>query len=340
MLKRNKQIDGVRGITAIIILVFHLFCRYLQIYENANINWMAQWGTFGVTVFILISGYFLGIENTKDESSKTKFNLIKYLKKKILRLWSCYIIAITITMIIIKIIGLPGRECSWFDYILNVFFINGFIGMPYVDGAHWYLTTLISIIVVIGIIRKIQLNNNIFVYCIWLIGICTLIKLGYGSITVFCGGAYLGIALTGFALAKFAYGSQKKFDRKWILLFILSILFCFIIQGINGMVILFLGLLVVVPCLLQKLKIFENPIFLFLGKISYPLYLIHQNLGFMIIQILSKWRGTYKIEISIIASICVLFVSIIIFYSEKIIIEKLGMILNKNKKYSRKAIDC
>lgn len=321
MLKRNKQIDGLRGVTAIIILVFHLFCRYLQIYENSNIIWMAQWGTFGVIVFILISGYFLGIENIKEELSKGSFNLTKYLQKKIMRLWWCYIIAITLTMTIIKLVGLPGRECSWFDYILNIFFINGFIGVPYVDGAHWYLTTLISIIVNIGIIRKIRLNNNIWIYCIWLSVVGLLIKLGYSNITVLAGGTYLGTALAGFAIAKILY-DQQKFNKKWIILFICATIFCFVIQGGMGIVILFLGLLVVVPCLLGKLKIFEKPVLLWLGKISYPLYLIHQNISFVIIQKLSEISGNYKIQFSIIASICVIIIATIISYLEKAIREK------------------
>lgn len=43
---------------------------------------------------------------------------------------------------------------TWGDWILNIFFINGFIGTRYVDGAHWYLTILISFIVIISIAKK------------------------------------------------------------------------------------------------------------------------------------------------------------------------------------------
>lgn len=287
--KRNKQIDGLRGIACIIILIFHLFCRYLQIYEESNIEWMAQWGTFGVIVFIIISGYFLGLESIKEESSK--FELIKYLKKKIIRLWGCYIIALTITMIIVKLIGLPGRECSWLDYILNIFFINGFLGMPYVDGAHWYLTTLISITIIMGIIKKIRLKDNVWIYCMWLFIVGLLIKLGYSNITVFAGGTYLGSAIAGVALARIFSSNQQSTYKRWIILFICSILFCYIIKGVTETIIVIVALLIVIPCLLEKFKLFENSILLKLGMISYPVYLIHQNIGFVIIIELSKIFG-------------------------------------------------
>ena len=120
--ERNKQIDGIRGIAAIIILIFHMFCRYLQIYENSNIGWMEQWGSFGVVIFMLISGYFLGVESGKEKLTEKKFKFFQYLFKKLLRLWPCYILAITLTMITVKCAGLPGRECSLLDYILNIFF--------------------------------------------------------------------------------------------------------------------------------------------------------------------------------------------------------------------------
>ena len=320
--ERNKQIDGIRGIAAIIILIFHMFCRYLQIYENSNIGWMEQWGSFGVVIFMLISGYFLGIESGKEKLTEKKFKFFQYLFKKLLRLWPCYILAITLTMITVKCAGLPGRECSLLDYILNIFFINGFIGTPYVDGAHWYLTTLISITAIIGIIKKIKFNKKPLIYCIWILVTGTLIKLGYGKFSSIIGGSYLGVALVGFAIAKFLNKKEQKYNKEWIILFIFSIVYCFIMQGIVGFIILALGTIIITMCLMKKMKFLESSIFLWLGKISYPLYLIHQNIGFVIIKKLSEVTGSYQIIFSIIASICVLVLAVLIYYFDKVIEEK------------------
>lgn len=333
MIERNKQLDGLKGITAIIILVFHLFCRYLQIYENNNIEWMSNWGTFGVIVFILISGLLLGLENTKNKEDE-EFELFKYLKKKILRLWGCYIISITITMVCIKILGLPGRECSWTDYILNIFFINGFIGKPYVDGAHWYLTTLISIIVVIGIIRKLKLDDKVWIYCLWLLIVWILRKIGISNITVLIGGSYLGIAMLGFSLPKILNENSIQTQKyKWLMLAGLSTFFAITIQGLSIIVSMILALILVMLCLNKKLWILETQIPLLLAKISYPVYLIHQNIGFVIIRELSKLgKGEYQIYYSIIASVGTMILAIIIYKIEIIVTNYLKNVSKKKEK--------
>ena len=56
---RNKQIDGLRGITIFLIVIYHVFCRYSEIYLNRSIPLVKYFGTFGNSVFLLISAYFL-----------------------------------------------------------------------------------------------------------------------------------------------------------------------------------------------------------------------------------------------------------------------------------------
>lgn len=53
---------------------------------------------------------------------------------------------------------------TWADCILNLTFINGFMGSPYVDGAHWYLTTFISFTIISGIGKKLKIEKNHFLF--------------------------------------------------------------------------------------------------------------------------------------------------------------------------------
>lgn len=308
MNKRNLQVDGLRGIMALMIVIFHLFCRYLQIYREENIRWMSFWGSLGVTVFIIISGYFLGLECIRHHN--VHFSLIQFYKKKFLRLWPCYILAISITMIAVKFTkdGLPGRECSWLDYLLNIFFINGFIGRPYVDGAHWYLTTLVSIIGIFGFIRKLKIDNYIWIYIVWLMSVFVFYKLGFIAIAGLGGGVYLGAAIAGASLAKII--NDDKHNRfYWILLLIISISYSFFIQGVNSFFYILFGIVLLSLCLKGRMKIFEYKIFQLFGKISYPWYLIHQNIGFLIILELGK-RQNYRCQYSFIALMLTFFIAV------------------------------
>ena len=108
-------------------------------------------GRLGVLIFLIISCWYLVDFN---EINRDKFDLKKYYKGKLVRLWPCYAISITLMAIIVHFFYLPDRMSTWGDWLLNLFFINGFVGTPYVDGAHWYLTTLVAFIMIVGCAKK------------------------------------------------------------------------------------------------------------------------------------------------------------------------------------------
>ena len=149
--QRNIQIEGLRGAAIVIVLIYHFFCRYLQIFCDSDVKWLHIWGTFGVGFFITVSGYYL----IPSKASEYQFALLPFLKKKLFRLWPCYFVAVTVIFLVMLFFPLRGRESSWLDYLLNICFLNGFLGTPYVDGAHWYMTTLIAVILIISIARKL-----------------------------------------------------------------------------------------------------------------------------------------------------------------------------------------
>lgn len=58
MKSRNQQVDGLRGITVLMIVFYHLICRYSELYLDKSIYFLNQWGKFGVSIFLLISSYY------------------------------------------------------------------------------------------------------------------------------------------------------------------------------------------------------------------------------------------------------------------------------------------
>lgn len=290
-MERNKQIDGLRGITILLIAIFHLFCRYREIYCGYTI-WYLKWmGDFGNSIFLLISSYFLiGIIGKK-------IHLKKFISKKIVRLWPSYIVAITVIMVSTHFFSLPGRTCSWKDYLLNVVFLNGFLGHAYVDGAHWYITALIGATITVAIIKYYQIEEYSLTYVAWLFleGISGL--LGITPLNQILGSSYAPIICIGIAihimqqkgykirgLLKIReYALREYFNNnKWFFLCIICYGYLFLRKGRLSFICLCMALPVFLLAIKKKMVFLENSVVRFMGMISYPFYLIHQNLAYLI----------------------------------------------------------
>lgn len=270
---------NVCGGASIIVLLFHVFCRFSQIYLDTNILWMSRFGNIGVEIFLVITGYYL-VDFERDEKS---FSIGRYLKSRLLKLWPLYVISITVTAIVVHLFYLPERMSTWADWLLNLLFINGFIGTPYVDGAHWYMTTLVAVTMVMAIAKKIKQEKSPLFYIAWM-GV-TLISsfLDIPYVVSLIGGSYAGIISISVAL-RFVSQKKKETTKKSLLLWTCVALCATGCTAIYNGIVSLLEMLIIIPiflcCINKKMPFLENRILLFGGSISYPLYLIHQNISF------------------------------------------------------------
>ena len=129
---KNKGINSLKGILMLMIMFYHYTYRFQELYGISTIYFptLDTWGTFGVICFFIISGYFIFPKNPNISAK----NL---LKKRLARLIPAYLLCVTVTFVCINLVGLTNRAVGFADYIFNLLMLNGFIGVPYVDGAHW-----------------------------------------------------------------------------------------------------------------------------------------------------------------------------------------------------------
>lgn len=321
---KNQQMQGLRGISCLLIMIFHYFVRYQQVYCNnyeTNI-FFAEFSNIGVFCFFLISGYYL--ENSVGGGS--------FLKKRARKLWPKYFIVITMIFILTRFVELPGRTVDFFDYLFNIPLINGFIGIDYVDGAHWFLTTLIACIFWYSIILRSDSKSRLHLYLLWLflISVLTLLSGFVGGaagkmvkgILKCLGGNYAAIVILGSLLPH-----KKKNAEVFIIMgAVFFIVTCSIglLQGIE-----LITCAILVFCAgNEKIRIFENKCFVFLGEISYSCYLIHQNIGFIIMR--SLGNGSYKLWLPLIAIINAIVVGFMIDLAFK----NLSLVFDKRKDLS------
>lgn len=271
LINKNLQIEGLRGVAILLVVIYHVFCRYRQIYLDDTIEWMEYFGASAVNLFFLMSGYFFG--------EKTKFT------KKIIRLWPSYVVGVVFSIVLLEIFPLPNKSLSVVQIISNIFFFNGFVKIPYVDGAHWFIHTLI-ILFFWGTVVK---NRN-FAFCLgWLFLVFLSESLSVNAMSHLLGGKYAGCFICGLSLRKFL----DAYDKKWFIVLTLSVLEIFLYQKYLLSFVFVGSALLFVLCVKKRLNFLGSRIFAFFGLISYPLYIIHQNLVYVIEYYLSPMIGFY-----------------------------------------------
>lgn len=304
---QNSQIDGLKGISSLMIVTFHLICRYSQIYLQKDIPFINLWGSLGVCIFLLISVYY-NLSGTGGGS--------RQVLKRVLRLWPSYIAGITLTKLVLFFIPIPERTCSFKDYLLNIFFVNGFIGTAYVDGAHWYITTLITIIIFFSIFKYFKIHQQPLTYMIWMMiafifGYLLEIELISNAI----GGVHVGVICIGALSNVNSKNKQNKIKYiLWIIVFVLALCFTYVMSGKRYFFCLILAMPIVSLALLGKITILGNQVFRFISMVSYPLYIIHQNIGFAIEYKLTEIFGDYSYSFALIAFIIVYTIALCLYY--------------------------
>ena len=292
-MKKNMQIEGLRGLACLMIVLFHIFYQYNVFCLGQDGPWLLKhWGEFGVGVFIFISGYYL------IDFEKEQFSFSNFLKKRLLRLYPIYAVAVILIFVIRSFTHVSGfTAVTWKDLLLNLTLLNGYVDKPYIEPAHWYMTTLLRTIILAGVLQKYKLHKRTEVMggllClivalkviqsitenVWVLLICRLILM-------FTGGAYTGVFVLAFMMRKLADCDNLKAlwseNKKELFVIALTIVYLIGLPGIVYTGIVLCSGLVVYLCLHNKLPFLGNKSFLAVSKISFAWYLIHQYVAYWV----------------------------------------------------------
>lgn len=315
--KRFYELDAFRGLAALAVVFYHYTTRYNYFYPTNDMfgDFEFKYGYLGVNLFFIISGFVIYL--TLDKCSK----LGEFAYKRIIRLYPAYIISVVLTFTVVTLFGLAGQEVSIKNAIINLTMLSGFVNVPYVDGAYWSLTTELTFYFIMALLFFWKLLNKIvIVSMLWLsIGLIhlTLPELLFQNIRQY-------IELMGilnfchlFIAGIMFYLLRANNHKKYYGILLLCLVYEFLLNGVlvGSIVLSFFILFYLI--VLGKLQFLNHSALVFLGTISYSLYLVHQNIGYVILNIMNDWNLTHPIYIALPIVISVLLASIITFYIEK-----------------------
>ena len=131
---RLAEVDALRGLAALAVVLFHYTTRFTDLF-GANppptISFPA--GHYGVNLFFIISGFviFMTLERTSRP--------LDFVVSRFSRLFPAYWLAILLTFSITHLLGLPGKLVDATTAFYNLIMIHGLFRIPHVDGVYWTL---------------------------------------------------------------------------------------------------------------------------------------------------------------------------------------------------------
>jgi len=311
--KRLLELDALRGIAALAVMNYHYFYRYNSLYghENLFVDW-STFGQYGVHLFFIISGFviFWTLHRVKKPAD--------FIVSRISRLYPAYWLAVAFTFILVSIFGLPGREVSISSAIANLMMFHGYFHIPNVDGVYWTLTVELTFYFWIFLVYRIGFLNKIEYLLLPLViaSVLNSLHLIYlpGIILKLLLIKYIAFFLAGICYYRLAHNEHKNRSVVILLISLAATFFTYPLQGFILFLIIFIVFFLAISGSLAFLK--ARPL-VFLGSISYSLYLIHQNLGYIIINNFYTHAVNPLIAIIVSMTISIITASIFFYFIEK-----------------------
>ena len=298
--KRLYEIDILRFLAAIMVVFFHYTLEtynthHFYLIDNDVINSFFLKGNFGVRLFFIISGFVILLSALNSTPKK-------FVKSRILRLFPAFAIMCTITFFVCTVFD-KAYNVSIKDYLINFTLIGTFAswaGVKLVAGVYWTLIVEMQFyffIFLLLALKKIDLIRYALISWLVLSIVTYYGELYFNYHSIFnkirmlfiTEHSYYFIAGCYFYLIKY---HRKRFDVIIPLITLGFALLCFVnhpnnLLSLGGIILLISFFAVFYVVALYDLSFKRNlSLYKAMGNLTYPLYLVHENIGIILINVL------------------------------------------------------
>lgn len=293
---RIAELDALRGFAALAVVLFHFTTRYEALFGHASsLAADFPWGEYGVDFFLMLSGFV--ILRSLDRTSRAS----DFVVGRFVRLYPAYWAAGAITLGVVSWFGLAGHQVSFAEAALNATMLQRLLGARHIDGAYWSLEVELFFYALAlalhrgGAFRTARRQH--LTLALWLLAeVVSIWAAGHGGtetdrtwairiagkLQVLFSLRYAHLFAIGIVL--YQAGRSRRLGAAARALLVA----CCAIHGIvdcweaAGGIAGLAGLLYL--AVNGRLTWLAARPLVFLGGISYPLYLVHQNVGYVLIR--------------------------------------------------------
>ena len=284
---RIAELDVLRGIAAVMVMIFHHTVIFQNMFGDGRAPGL-QFGVFAVHLFFMISGFVIFMTLARTRSA------LDFAVSRGSRLFPVFWVAVLLTQTVVWCAPLPGLTVSWRDAMWNLTMLAQPLRVPMVDVVYWSLVielAFYALMLALFLAGGLQRVERIVVP--WLL--VQLIAAGAARWT----GREIPQALSVLLLLKYAHlflagilCHRIRTAGPTPALHALLAACCavhFVIQGVWAGLVGLVWFALFYALARQRLGWINARPLVFLGTISYSLYLVHQNIGYVVMRALAAF---------------------------------------------------
>lgn len=160
--KRNIALDIIRGVAALLIVLFHYTSHYNASAQTPlEVEWGVWFGYAAVTTFFMLSGF---LSTGAIFSGKTTRK--GYIKGRLRRFYPAYWICMTIT---VAVLGLFYAEeaLTVGEWAVNLTMVSRLFGVQYADGAYWSMQYELIFCLYVLILMGLKDRRTVLRVLVW-----------------------------------------------------------------------------------------------------------------------------------------------------------------------------
>ena len=314
---RVNELDLLRFLAVLMVVFFHYAYRgyaadNLSVMPYPLLAPVAQYGYLGVELFFLISGFVILM--TAASGSWRGFII-----SRCVRLYPAFWAACTLTFIVTRLIGGERFHATLPQYLVNMTMLNGFAGVRSIDNAYWSLFVelrfyaLVTMVLLLGQIQRIQplligwtvvtaaleflpvgLLHNLLIYeyAPYFIAGATFYVVRSSGLTTH----RVGLLLANLVLAlRHSLAALPALDKHY------QTHFAPMVVGLC--VVVFFAVMFAVST--GRTGPLGQRSWVTVGALTYPVYLMHQNIGYMVFNALYPAVSAHVLLWGTVALMCV-----------------------------------
>ncbi|MEM8798471.1 MAG: acyltransferase [Pseudomonadota bacterium] len=292
---RLLELDVFRGIAALVVVIYHYTQRYHELFRHPELPpFRLTLGYLGVELFFMISGFviFMTVLRCKVPAD--------FVVSRFSRIFPPFWFAVILTATVLAIAPLPGLEVTITQVFLNFTLMHKPF-VPHVDGVYWTLTVELCFYALVCLAFACGALDKIRLFCwVWLIAGAITVATGLAEVDVWVGRiiGYLVLTYGQLFVAGIAFYIVRRDGWSFgpLSLIIGSYAVNFLRYDLVEMAFITVFYAAFIGFVSGWLKWIALRPLVFLGTISYSLYLTHQNIGYRIMK--SLYEGGFDFWIS------------------------------------------